>query len=146
MTAYWLKKQIFNHFIMYTTQIDRDRDFAHFFYKFLCFEVVLPLQIYYITLEDMKKVHLISDFRKKNLLSWGSNPRKWDRTWRNLCPSKPEGQENVLSFGYDFRQNVNMGCIYFNTHHLGINYGNWRNKNHVGPVFKTNDSFVATVL
>ena len=106
MTAYWLKKQIFNHFIMYTTQIDRDRDFAHFFYKFLCFEVVLPLQIYYITLEDMKKVHLISDFRKKNLLSWGSNPRKWDRTWRNLCPSKPEGQENVLSFGYDFRRRV----------------------------------------
>ena len=24
---------------------------------------------------------------KKYLLRWGSNPRKWDKTWRNLCPS-----------------------------------------------------------
>ena len=31
-----------------------------------------------------EKAHLISDFRKKYLLGWGSNPRKWDKTWRNL--------------------------------------------------------------
>ena len=40
---------------------------------------------------------------RKYLLRWGSNPRKWDKTWRNLCPSKPECQENVLSFGCDVR-------------------------------------------
>ena len=63
---------------MYTTQIDRDRDFAHFLYKFLSFEVVLPLEIYYITLEDMKKVHLISDFRKKSISSGGARTHEYE--------------------------------------------------------------------
>ena len=47
--------QIFNHFIMYTTQIDRDRDFAHFLYKFMSFEAVLTSEVYYMNLEYMKK-------------------------------------------------------------------------------------------
>ena len=41
----------------------------------------------------MKKDHLVSDFRKKILLSWGSNPRKWDKTWRNLW--QWEGGRNI---------------------------------------------------
>jgi hypothetical protein len=42
----------------------------------MSFEGVLTSEVYYMNLEYMKKAHLISDFRKENLLGWGSNSRK----------------------------------------------------------------------
>ena len=45
---------------------------------------------------------MISDFRKKYLLGWGSNPRKWDKTWRNMWQWKP-GRNRIVELRiFDF--------------------------------------------
>ena len=57
-----------------------DQDFSIFLYIFLSFEAVLTFEVYYMNFQCIRiheKAHIISDFRKKNLLGWGSNPQKW---------------------------------------------------------------------
>ena len=50
-----------------------------------------------------EKAHLRSDFRKEYLLGWGSNPRKWDKRWRNMWQWKPVRNIRVELQIFDFR-------------------------------------------
>ena len=43
----------------------------------------------------MKKTIYYLMWEKKILLSWGSNPRKWDKTWRNWWQWKP-GRNRIV--------------------------------------------------
>ena len=50
----------------------------------------------------MKKAHLILDFRKKISPQVGLEPTKMRQYLKKSVSNLIEGEENVLSFGYDF--------------------------------------------
>ena len=54
----------------------------------------------------MKKAHLISDFRKKISPQVGLEPTKMRQYLKKSVSNLIEGEENVLSFGYDFSMNI----------------------------------------
>ena len=65
------------HILFYINR--SDQDFSIFLYIFLSFEAVLTFEVYYMNFQCIRiheKVHIISDFRKKNLLGWSSKPQK----------------------------------------------------------------------
>ena len=60
-------------------------------------------------LEYIKKTILYLIWEKKFLLSWGSNPWKWDKTWRNMWEWKP-GRNRIVELQiFDFS---NFNVIY----------------------------------
>ena len=61
----------------------------------------------------MKKAPLISDFRKKISPQVGLEPTKMRQYLKKSVSNLIEGEENVLSFGYDFNDDLKGKTTHF---------------------------------
>ena len=55
-----------------------------------------------------EKVHMLKNFRKKISPQVGLEPTKMRQDLKKSVSILPEGEEKILSFGYDFSENFGL--------------------------------------
>ena len=69
--------------------------------------MIIKFEYYWKSIRIYEKAHLISDFRKKYLLSWGSNPRNETKPEEIYDNERVCLRKIVLSFLLDFSKITN---------------------------------------